>query len=243
MKILFEDTKKMPSTVEIELFSVPSNELENPKTETPKSLQEIESEFSGIYTKYNSKIERIISKRLKESKIPDVDSMDICQDVFLGYWKQLQNGKVINTPLAYLKTIASRCIADAYEKRFHFHQLNPDTPRTGMQYDDSEIHSIEEFSIDSELNIEITNSLASEENIETSFENKEFQEICLEVIASLPKKSWQQVVYLNKMEGLSFPEISEKLGLGLEEVKGYGKRGSKVFICEMKRRYNITDEE
>lgn len=239
---MFDYTKKMSVTVEIEVSSVPSNDSETPKNEMPKSVQEIESEFSESYTKYHGKIESMISKRLKESRIPGIDSIDICQEVFLGYWKQLQKGKVITTPLAYLKTIACRCIADAYEKRFHYHQLNPDKPRTGMKYDDSDIQGVEEFSIDSEMNIELTNSLASEENIETSLENKEFREICLEVIASLPKKSWQQVVYLNKLEGLSFPEISETLGLGLEEVKGYGKRGSKMFIHEMKKRYGIVDD-
>jgi RNA polymerase sigma factor (sigma-70 family) len=78
----------------------------------------------------------------------------------------------------------------------------------------------------------------SESDLESQIVRNEFREICYQAIEALPHEHWKSVVRLHKLEGWTYSEIAEALGWDLEKVKGYGKRGTKVFISEIRKRYN-----
>lgn len=66
-------------------------------------------------------------------------------------------------------------------------------------------------------------------------ENKEYYQILLEGISLLPPKR-QQVFRMSRLEGLSYPEIAEQLGMNKDTVKQYVAMAIAFLKAHMKER-------
>ncbi|HIE28548.1 TPA: RNA polymerase sigma factor [Candidatus Poribacteria bacterium] len=216
------------------------------------ATEKIEALFAEFYQRHIVSVMALICQRLGQSVIPDQNAEDIAQEAFQGLWKQIKAGRRIVNPSAYLRQIVANCISDAYEKRFHYRQLNPNLSRREIQQKlrekDSSLRHIEETPFETGGADEYFGRRTTGENIEAAFQqyqddiesqivHSEFREICYQAIEALPHEHWKSVVRLHKLEGWTYSEIAEALGWDLEKVKGYGKRGTKVFISEIRKRY------
>jgi len=221
-----------------------------------EAVEKIEELFAEFYRRHIVSVMSFICRKLGQSVIPDQNAEDIAQEAFQGLWKQIKAGRQIANPSAYLRQIVGNCISDAYEKRFHYRQLNPNLSRREIRQKlkerDSSLRHVEEtpFEISSTDDGSATRR-ADRENIEAAFQqyqsesdtesdivHNEFREICYQAIEALPHEHWKNVVRLHKLEGWTYSEIADELGWEVEKVKGYGKRGTKVFISEIRKRYN-----
>jgi RNA polymerase sigma factor (sigma-70 family) len=219
------------------------------------AAENIELLFAEFYKRHIVSVMALIRQKLGQSVIPDQNAEDIAQEAFQGLWKQIKAGRQITNPIAYLKQIVGNCISDAYEKRFHYRQLNPNLSRREIQEKlrekDRSLRHIEETPFDANSaddedfdrrtgreNIEAAlQQYQSESDIESQIVRNEFLEICHQAIEALPHEHWKRVVRLHKLEGWTYSEIARAFGWDLEKVKGYGKRGTKVFISEIRKRY------
>jgi RNA polymerase sigma factor (sigma-70 family) len=219
------------------------------------ATEKIESLFAEFYQRHIVSVMALICQRLGQSIIPDQNAEDIAQEAFQGLWKQIKAGRQIANPRAYLRQIVANCISDAYEKRFHYRQLNPNLSRREIQQKlrdkDRSLRHIEETPFDTNSTDEDSGQRTTGENIEAAVQQyqaesdlesqivyREFREICCQAIEALPHEHWKSVVRLHKLEGWTYAEIADALGWDLEKVKGYGKRGTKVFISEIRKRYS-----
>jgi len=221
------------------------------------ATEKIESLFAEFYKRHIVSVMGLIHQKLGQSVIPDQNAEDIAQEAFQGLWKQIKAGRQIANPRAYLRQIVGNCISDAYEKRFHYRQLNPNLSRREIHHKlrekDRALRHIEETPFDtSSTDDEGSDRRADGENIEAAFQQyqsesdiesqivrNEFREICYQAIEALPHEHWKSVVRLHKLEGWTYSEIANALGWDLEKVKGYGKRGTKVFTSEIRKRYSL----
>ena len=221
------------------------------------ATENIESLFAEFYKRHIVSVMALIRQRLGQSVIPDRNAEDIAQEAFQGLWKQIKAGRQIANPRAYLRQIVGNCISDAYETRFHYRQLNPNLSRREIQQKlkkkDRSLRHIEETPFDtSSADDEDSDHRVGGENIEAAFQQyqsesdiesqivrNEFMEICYQAIEALPHEHWRNVVRLHKLEGWTYPEIADAFGWNVEKVKGYGKRGTKVFISEIRKRYKL----
>ena len=220
------------------------------------ATEKIELLFAEFYKRHIVSVMALIHQKLGQSVIPDQNAEDIAQEAFQGLWKQIKAGRQIANPRAYLRQIVGNCISDAYERRFHYRQLNPNLSRREIHHKlrekDRGLRHIEETPFDtSSADDEGSDRRADGENIEAAFQQyqsesdiesqivrNEFREICYQAVEALPHEHWKSVVRLHKLEGWTYPEIADALGWDLEKVKGYGKRGTKVFISEICKRYS-----
>jgi DNA-directed RNA polymerase specialized sigma24 family protein len=95
--------------------------------------EKIELLFAEFYKRHIVSVMALIHQKFGRSVIPDQNVEDIAQEAFQGLWKQIKAGRRITNPRAYLRQIVGNCISDAYEKRFHYRQLNPNLSRREIQ--------------------------------------------------------------------------------------------------------------
>lgn len=189
--------------------------------------------FTQMYNQFKGMVISVVREKLGETSIPDTSGEDVSQEVFLQLWRSLQNGVSIEYPRSFIKGITYHCISDAYEKRFKCKQRH-----TSLKTEEYSIEQyLERASSDTEMEIDciLDEGLESNDNVEETALKNEFKDVCVRIIQSLPHEHWKQVVYLNRIEGYSYPEISNVLNIPLEKVKGYGKRGFKILETELKK--------
>ena len=226
----------------------------------PGATEQIQLLFAEFYNRHIIAVMGLIRERLGKSKIPDCNAEDIAQEAFQGLWRQIIAGRQIANPSAYLRQIVCNCISDAYERRYHHHQLNPHLSRREIQQrlqtEDDSLRQIHEVpfethinTYDGESNLLVAHErpeaslekYQSKSDIETNVVRNEFREICLQVINTLPHEHWKTVTRLHKLEGWTYSEIAAEMNLSVEQVKGYGKRAAKVFMEEMRKRFQVKE--
>lgn len=150
---------------------------------------------------YRPALHRYLMRLLRDPQ----DAQDFAQEVYVRFF-QLPEGHAIRNPAAYLLRIATNLV---YEYR-----IRPD--RQVVTYD-SEIADERAQVLPSALGSDPSHQLTSAEHLDR-------------VLAQIPP-AYRQALLLHKRDGLSYAEISARLGISLEAVKkrivralAYGRR-------------------
>lgn len=135
--------------------------------------------------------------RKRFPSLPDHD--DIVQEVYIRILRAESKGNLTSCARAFLFTIARNIAIDLLRRR----QRNP-----AEAIPDSEALPL----------------LEEAPGVVESLERRQRREMLLEAMATLPARC-REVVALRHLEGLSYKEIAERLGISTETVKAHLAKG------------------
>lgn len=161
---------------------------------------------SGFEDFFETYKERIFRTALKMLK-SETDAEEIVQDVFLSIWQSRSKLDEINDPEAYLFTITYNAIYTRLKKIAQNRQL---------------LHSV------------VQTIALKQNNTEETIAAHENERLIQEALRSLPAQ--QRTVYeLNKLAGLSYHEIAERLQLSQNTVRNHLSAATKTVRMILRR--------
>lgn len=163
----------------------------------------MKEQFISTYNKLSDSVFRYCMFRVSNRDV----ALDITQDAFTKYWDTLSKGQDIKNDKALIFTITRNLIIDYYRKKKSV------SLEALIETDNGEV---EEFVLEKD---------DKKNEIEIETEGR----FLINKIQALPK-SYQQIIYLRYVEGMSPEEISKILGIsvsatsvrihrGIEELK------------------------
>lgn len=164
-----------------------------------------EQAYEVIFNRTKGKLKGFLKKALPK----DEDAESVMQDIYLKLWtarKFIQPNKNFET---YLFAIARNLLIDLMRKRLHKQRYLEELCRT-LQEDQ-------------------TNNLDTKAVVEYS----ELEKMIIKLIDQLPEKR-REIFRLNRLEGLTYKEIAEKLHISENTVDSQMRKALAYFHIEMK---------
>lgn len=164
-----------------------------------------EQAYEVIFNRTKGKLKGFLKKALPK----DEDAESVMQDIYLKLWtarKFIQPNKNFET---YLFVIARNLLIDLMRKRLHKQRYLEELCRT-LQEDQ-------------------TNNLDTKAVVEYS----ELEKMIIKLIDQLPEKR-REIFRLNRLEGLTYKEIAEKLHISENTVDSQMRKALAYFHIEMK---------
>jgi RNA polymerase sigma-70 factor (ECF subfamily) len=164
-----------------------------------------EQAYEVIFNRTKGKLKGFLKKALPK----DEDAESVMQDIYLKLWtarKFIQPDKNFET---YLFAIARNLLIDLMRKRLHKQRYLEELCRT-LQEDQ-------------------TNNLDTKAVVEYS----ELEKMIIKLIDQLPEKR-REIFRLNRLEGLTYKEIAEKLHISENTVDSQMRKALAYFHIEMK---------
>ena len=159
----------------------------------------MKEKFISLYNKLSDSVFRYCVFRISDRDV----ALDITQDTFTKYWDVLAEGQKVKNDKALIFTIARNLIIDYYRKKKSV------SLEAMTETEDGE--SFEDF-------------VLVEDNKKYEIELETEARFLISKIIDLPK-SYQQIIYLRYVEGMSPDDIAKILGISVDAVSVRIHRG------------------
>ena len=159
----------------------------------------MKEKFISLYNKLSDSVFRYCVFRISDRDV----ALDITQDTFTKYWDVLAEGQKVKNDKALICTIARNLIIDYYRKKKSV------SLEAMTETEDGE--SFEDF-------------VLVEDNKKYEIELETEARFLISKIIDLPK-SYQQIIYLRYVEGMSPDDIAKILGISVDAVSVRIHRG------------------
>ena len=175
-------------------------------------------QISDIVKRESGRLLDFIKKRIPD----DADARDVLQDVFYQLTESYRLMKPIEQVTAWLYTVTRNKITDLFRKK------------KTVSLDKAFVSSKDENG-DELLLTELLPQ--QQETAETKMANSLIMEMLTESLEKLPKTQ-REVFVMHEIDGLSFNEISEKTGIGLNTLLSRKRYAVNFLREELRSLYN-----
>ncbi len=169
--------------------------------------------FDALYEKYSAKLNVYCIYKAKNH----LDSEEIFEDTWMKFLNRVRDGKVLNSVLPYLYSIAHNLVIDKYRT---------DNSRKNIDIEYREITDFDEG--------------MNQFNLQEHIEQNELIEIVKNVLAAIDV-IYSETFILQWFGGLNQKEIAEVLGISLSAVKMRSHRAMKEVIKFVKPFYSDAE--
>ncbi len=159
----------------------------------------MKDKFISTYNKLSDSVFRYCIFRISDRDV----ALDITQDAFTKYWDALSSGQDVKNDKALIFTITRNLIIDYYRKKKSVSLESLTETEDGENFEDFVLEA------DDKKN-----------DIEMETEGR----FLINKIQELPK-SYQQIIYLRYVEGMSLDEIAKILGISINATSVRIHRG------------------
>ena len=156
---------------------------------SPRSLNNVDAEFERLYFDHYSFLCQHVLRFVKDADI----ARDIVQEVFIKYWKKVEQAGHVDSPLAYLR---SACV------------------RQGLNH----LKEVERRTIREQAFSDESRSQPSIQRPDRGMETKELAETIEQAINRLPNMC-RAAFLLSRYEEKSYREIAEELTISINTVE------------------------